>query len=215
MVVVGLVVASAVAFAVFRPIKVLPRIRPAPGFALVDQHGTRLTSDDLRGSVTLYAFTYGRCPPPCQDIDRVMQDVALRLGPDAGLGGVRFRLVTVSFDPERDTPAALAAAADRSGADGDRWRWATVADATLLKEVVGGGFRVFYERSGDDTFRFDRTFVLVDGAGVIRGDYRYSTLTDDADRIVRQVGVLGSELRNAKGVGALAYKAAHLFLCYS
>ena len=47
--VVLLAILSVAAFAVFQPIKVLPRIRLAPGFILTDQDGQRLTNEDLRG----------------------------------------------------------------------------------------------------------------------------------------------------------------------
>ena len=57
-------------------------------------------------------------------------------------------------------------------------------------------------------------FLLVDGNGVLRGDYRYQTLADDADKLVRHIGLLGAEIRNSDGASAVAYEAAHLFLCY-
>ena len=48
------------AFTIFEPIQVLPRIRLAPGFAMTDQAGDRLTSEDLRGEIVLYSFAYTR-----------------------------------------------------------------------------------------------------------------------------------------------------------
>ena len=77
-------VLAVIAFATFQPIKVLPRIRLAPGFVLVDQHGDTFTSEDLRGSVTLYTFTYGGCEAPCFDGDYVahFSDRFLGLGGD-------------------------------------------------------------------------------------------------------------------------------------
>jgi protein SCO1/2 len=80
--------------------------------------------------------------------------------------------------------------------------------------VVGSGFGAFFEEQEDGSFRFDPTFVLVDGWGVVRGQYRYQTQVSDADKLVRHIGILGEELRNSKGVASLAYEAAHLFMCY-
>ena len=57
-------------------------------------------------------------------------------------------------------------------------------------------------------------YILVDGSGVVRGDYRYQTLADDGDKLVRHIDILASELRYADGSAAVAYEAAHLFLCY-
>ena len=101
------------------------------------------------------------------------------------------------------------AAAD-AGADGETWRWATVANE---EAVIGSGFRVFFEQT-DSGYRFDPVFIIVDGYGVIRGEYRYQTLVDDADRLVSHVNLLGEELRNSTGAATVAYEAAHLFLCY-
>lgn len=78
-----------------------------------------------------------------------------------------------------------------------------------LDNVVGLGFR----RSSDpDDFR--PGYAIVDGAGLVRGEYRYQTLTGDADKLVRHIGVLGSELRNRSRFNSFVYEAAHAFQCY-
>jgi protein SCO1/2 len=209
----GLLLAGAFAFAVLQPIKVLPRIRLAPGFSLVDQTGAPLTSEEGRGRFTLYTFAYAGCGAECEVIDATMREVRDRVPAEVDLGGTELRLVTVSFDPERDDPAALARAAAESGADGSVWRWAA-PDPAQVRTVVGSGFGAFFEEQEDGSFRFDPTFVLVDGWGVVRGQYRYQTQVSDADKLVRHIGILGEELRNSKGVASLAYEAAHLFMCY-
>lgn len=199
------------AFAVFQPIQVLPRIRLAPGFSLVDQHGAALTSEVTRGQVVLYSFAYGDCGPACDATLSTAAEVARRVPTEVDLGDVPFRVVTISLDPTRDA-ARLSEVAARAGADGTVWQWAT-ADPEELRRVVGGGFKVPFEAE-DGSIRYDSRYVLVDGWGVVRGEYRYSTLADDADKLVRHVGILGEELRNATGVASLAYEAAHVFLCY-
>lgn len=203
--------AAVMAFAVFEPIQVLPRIRLAPGFALVDQSGAALTSDATRGEVVLYAFGYGDCGEECDATLATVAEIARRVPAEVDLGDVPFRVVTISLDPGRDADR-LPAVAAATGADGEVWRWAT-ADPAELRRVAGAGFKVPYEDAGDEV-RFDPRYVLVDGWGVVRGEYRYSTLADDADKLVRHIGILGEELRNAKGVASLAYEAAHVFLCY-
>lgn len=202
-----------VAFAVFQPIKVLPRIRLAPGFAMVDQAGGTLTSEDTRGTVTLYTFAHAGCGDECDRLWETMTVVGERVAGEVDLGETEFHRVTVSFDPESDTPAAMAAAASATGADGESWVWAAPR-AELLDTVVRTGFRAWFEEQPGGEYRFDPYFVLVDGWGVVRGEYRYQTLVDDADKIVRHVGVLADELRNSQGVASLAYEAAHVFLCY-
>ena len=201
------------AFVVFQPVQVLPRARLAPGFTLTDQSGERLTSEDLRGKFVLYSFTYTNCPPPCRDVDATMQAVQNRLA-EVELYGSQVEFVTISVDPMRDTPEALAAHAADLGA-GDNWRFATTDNQGALKDIVGGGFRTFYEQQDDGTFILDPGFVLVDGYGIIRNEYRYQTVAPDVDRIVRHLGVIAEEVEKSTGAATLAYEAAHLFLCYS
>ncbi|HFQ95179.1 MAG TPA: hypothetical protein ENK30_01275, partial [Anaerolineae bacterium] len=51
-------------FVIFQPIKVLPRVRLAPGYILTDQDGNQVNNEQFRGKLTLYNFTYTRCQPP-------------------------------------------------------------------------------------------------------------------------------------------------------
>jgi hypothetical protein len=81
--------------------------------------------------------------------------------------------------------------------------------------VIGGGFETYFESQEDGSFTYDPAFVLVDGWGIIRGEYRYQTMTPDSERILRHLGVLAEEVRNSRGASSVAYEAAHYFLCYA
>ena len=210
----ALLVLSAFAFKIIQPIKVLPRIRLAPAFSLTDQNGERVTNEDLRGKIVLYNFTYTTCPAPCANLDSTMQDVYARLD-EANLGDIPFVRVTVSFDPARDAPSTLKSYADALSANRETWAFATTDDEALLKAIVGAGFKAYYEKKDDGSYAFDPTFILVDGWGTIRGEYRYSTEISNVDRILRHLSVLGDEVTNATGSAKLAYEAARLFLCYA
>ncbi len=210
----GLMAVSALAFKIFQPVQVLPRVRLAPSFMLVDQNGETLTSEDVRGKVVLYNFTYTRCPAPCYDLNATMQ--AIQAGVDEVVpADIPVLLVTISFDPAYDNPERLAAAAKAVGADPTRWVFATYQQPNLLKTLLGAGFEVFYQQKEDDSFEFDPKYVLVDGWGVIRGEYTYETLISNRERILRHIGVLADEIENSKGANKLVYEAAHLFLCYA
>lgn len=206
------IILAALAFAVFEPIQVLPRIRLAPGYLLTGQTGAALTSEDVRGDIVLYNFGYTGCGATCDDMNETMQAVQSRLG-EADVGDTEIRLVTISFDPEADTPEALEEYGSRLGADGEQWTFAT-AEPVHLANVVKAGFEAWYEQKDDGSFAFDPVFVLVDGWGVIRGEYRYQTSASDTDKILHHLDILGEEIRNAHGAAGLAYEAAHFFLCY-
>ncbi len=206
---------GALAFKIFQPVQVLPRMRLAPAFAFYDQDGARLTNEDLRGKIVLYSFGYSRCPPDdCAITNQVMAEVQSRLG-EVDSGGVPVQLVTISIDSEHETSQALKAYAAAHNADPQVWRFVTSKNPTLLKTIVGSGFEVYYGTGAGGKLAVDPVFVLVDGWGIIRGEYRYTTLSPDSQRILRHLNVLGDEIRNSTGPNRLAYEAAHLFLCYS
>ncbi|MCB1000519.1 MAG: SCO family protein [Acidimicrobiales bacterium] len=200
-------VVAAMSFAIFKPIKVLPRIRLAPGFALVDQRGEAFISEDTRGDVTIYTFVPSGCADDCQLVYDTVRDVMSRLGTEVELGDdLEVRFVTIVQDAVDAT--VLASLATDAGADGDQWRFVSGTD-TQLDTVVGLGFR---HARGRDTAT--PHFVIVDGWGTIRGDYRYRTSASESDKLVRHVDLLVSEVQNSSGIASLAYGAAHVFMCY-
>ena len=209
---VGLIIAAAMAFALFEPIQVLPRIRLAPGYLLTNQSAETVTSEDVRGDIVLYNFGYSGCGDDCAAMNETMVEVQSRLGEvDAGDTSIRF--VTVSFDADTDTPEVLDAYAAGLGADTEHWSFVT-GDPVHLENVVKAGFEAYYEERDDGSFTFDPVFILVDGWGVIRGEYRYQTNASDSDKILHHMDILGEEIRNSHGAASLAYEAAHFFLCY-
>jgi protein SCO1/2 len=108
----------------------LPVGAPIPGFQLTDQLGRTVQTADLRGKVAAINFIYTRCPLP---------DVCPRLCANFAALQRRFRdqlnrdliLLSVTVDPDYDTPAVLADYAKRWAADPAAWRFLTGAAAPL------------------------------------------------------------------------------------
>ena len=198
------------AFSIFRPIQVLPRITLAPGYSLTDQNGEALTSEDMRGKITLYTFTYTNCTEPCVQTTGLLQEVQARLN-EIDNGDVPIQFVTISVDPEHDTTAVLTEFANQLGADPNIWHFVT-GDVTRLKWVIGGGFGLYFGQRDDGSIILDSGYTLVDGAGIIRADYRL--YNPDVDIILRDLRLLVEESQNSEGAARYAYEAAHLFLCY-
>ncbi len=207
---IGLFLAGILFFVVGRPLQVLPRIGLAPGFSLVNQDGQALTSEDLRGRITLYNFTYSNCQAPCVDTTPQMQAVVDQLRAE-GEVGVPVRLVTISVDPAQDTPPQLRALGEQYAADFSQWQFAT-GETQRLKNVVGGGFGLYYADRPGGGITLDPAFFLVDGAGLLRAEYR--TATPDVAVILRDIKLIAQEALNSTGATRLAYEDAHLFLCY-
>ncbi len=136
-----LFVGAALAFAVFQPIKVLPRIRLAPGFAMTDQSGARLTNESLRGSIVVYNYIYTGCGQGCAKSMQTLGEVQSAL---AGLntGGIPVKLVSIALDPANDTSPAMSAYAQAYQANPSVWRIATLTDTT----PVGSSDRLYRVR---------------------------------------------------------------------
>src|SRR5512141_2257008 len=102
----GVLIVSVLAFSLFKPLKVLPRVSLAPGFVFTDQTGARKTSDDYRGKLTIYNFTYTGCGDGCPQTSESMQVLRERLS-QIKTSDAPFALVTISLAPKHDTPALL------------------------------------------------------------------------------------------------------------
>ncbi len=198
-------------FAIIQPVKVVPRLGLAPGYALVDQTGAPLTSEDLRGSLAIYTIGYTTCDGACYPVDSIFAELQRRL-PEEDLGGIPVRLVTLSIDPERDTPAVLDSVARVRGVDPAVWTLATGTPAAL-KTLIGTGFELYYGRDDDGAIEYGPGFMVVDGNGILRREYRWGM--PSVDGLLKDLRVIAREAHASEGAAKLAYEAAHLFACYS
>ncbi len=82
--------------------------KDVPPFALTDQDGRKFTLRDYRGKALAITFIYRECPLPtaCILMSRHFSDMANQIAADPE-GRKRIRLLSISFDPERDTPEKM------------------------------------------------------------------------------------------------------------
>lgn len=109
----------------------------APDVELVERSGrvVSLRRDILDGHRVVLMFQYTQCPQTCMSISVIAQAVDAQL---AAAGFEDVRLVSITLDPENDTPEALAAAAEAMGAS-ERWFWLTGDPSSLKKAYVAFG----------------------------------------------------------------------------
>ncbi len=142
-----------------------------PEFTLVDQTGAPFGSRDLAGDVYVASFFFTSCPTICP---RLMQQVGkLQTGLDEyEVDGVR--LVSISVDPEVDTPERLREYANSIGIDPERWTLLT-GDPATIRELLEQGFKVAMggkdETAGPYDIAHSAKLVLVDPQGGHRGFY--------------------------------------------
>ena len=143
-----------------------------PDFRLTDQDGRAVTAPDLRGKVVAINFIYTRCPLP---------DVCPRLSANFAVLAKRFggrvALLSVTVDPDYDTPAVLKEYARRWSADPATWRFLT-GDVAGLASRLG---EVYWFDEGSIGHNSMTSIVGRDGklAAVVEGaGYRVDQLAD-------------------------------------
>jgi protein SCO1/2 len=152
-----------------------------PDFELTDQNGRTVRTADLRGKVVAIDFIYTRCPLP---------DVCPRLSANFAMLQRQFRdrtgedlmLLSVTVDPDFDTPAVLAGYASRWGA-GTGWLFLT-GDVAPLASALG---EIYWADEGSIGHNSTTSILGRDGrlAAVVEGsNYRPDQL---AHLIARQL----------------------------
>ena len=113
-----------------------------PEFTLIDQTGAQVSLSDLRGKVVAINFVYTRCVLP-QFCLRVTNNFSVLQKRFAAALGRDLVLLTVTFDPERDTPDVLAKYASRWNADAKGWRFLTGRAADVRRVCAQFGIEYF------------------------------------------------------------------------
>jgi protein SCO1/2 len=144
----------------------LPTIGAAPDFTLTSQDRTPVSLHDFRGKVVAVAFIYTYCTTVCPMLTANMAQVRDKLGSDFGS---RIDFVSITLDPERDTPEVLKQYADAFGADSRGWPFLTGDPATLREVALKYG--VFARKTADGDFDHTTVASLVDANGNLRVQY--------------------------------------------
>jgi protein SCO1/2 len=141
---------------------------PVPPLALVNQDGAPLRFDGYRGKALAVTFIFTRCPLPdyCILMSENFKAVQRTLRASPALFE-RTHLVSVSIDPEYDTPAVLRAYGDRlMGAEPrfDHWEFATGTPEQVRQ--VAEFFGLSYETEDGQIVHSLRTVVVGPGGEV-------------------------------------------------
>jgi cytochrome oxidase Cu insertion factor (SCO1/SenC/PrrC family) len=162
----------------------LPVVKSAGDGALLDANGTPVNLRDLtHGRVTVLSFIYTRCAAPkaCHYATGVLSQLYALSAKDDVMAK-NMRLVSLSFDPEYDTPQRLATYSDamREEKSGCEWRFATAKSRAELEPVLSAYGQAVDERSNPadpqgPLYHILRVF-LIDPEGRIRNIYSSNTL---------------------------------------
>ena len=144
----------------------LPGVGPAPDFDLISQDGRRVTLADFHGQVLAVTFIFTSCPDVCPMLTSTLAQVQQMLGSDFGK---TVAFVSITIDPENDTPTVLREYAEAFSADLRGWAFLT-GDPTALQDVARG-YGVFAEKAVGGTIDHTLLTSIVDPKGMIRVQY--------------------------------------------
>jgi protein SCO1/2 len=158
---------------------------PLPSFSLVDQRGAAFESESMRGHVTVVDFVFTECPAVCPSLTQKMAALVDRTDQDASIS-----FLSISVDPENDTPAKMTSFLAKYGKDSPRWSFVT-GDPDVVQKTVIGGFKIRMDRDRAGTLAHGEHFVVVDKVLRIRGYFDATPEGLDA-LVVRARALAGS-----------------------
>lgn len=164
-------------------------------YNLLDQYNDEVSfPEQYAGNVVIVSYVYTYCPDICPMITYNMRDIQRAL-PDAE----NFMLVSVSFDPLRDTPETLYEYANNYRLDQSNWRLLTGDPDTVENLLDKLRIRTLksptrFTEDGGELYFIDHTdrITLLDHEGNVRRNYSGSDV--DPDMVVKDIKRLLSEI---------------------
>jgi protein SCO1/2 len=148
----------------------LPIVNEITQLGLTNQFGHLVNAGELHGKVWLVDIVFTRCPGPCAVMTRRMKEISDLLRPELPVG-----FLTLTTDPDFDTPAVLGRYAEFHEADTNRWLFLTGEKSQIGKVAMDGFKLVAQEKaekmrsSKNDLFIHSTTFGLIDRHARLRG----------------------------------------------
>lgn len=130
-------------------------------FELTERSGRLVNSEELAGQPYIVSFFFTSCPSVCPRQNQKIKELQAKFKDK----GVRF--LSISVDPDKDTPEVMREYAARFGADKDQWLFLT-GDLTYIRRIGGE----IFQQPIDKGFHTEK-FVLVNSEGKIEGFYSW------------------------------------------
>ena len=142
----------------------LETIGPAPKFELTDQNNKKISNADYDGKVYVLEFFFTTCPSICPKMNLNMIDIQNKF-----FGNPNFGIVSITINPENDTPAVLKSHAELLGVKSSNWHFLT-GDKKYIYDIANKGYNLYAgeNRKVNGGFEHSGLFALVDKKGNIR-----------------------------------------------
>ena len=141
-----------------------------PALTLTNEMGEQMTAAALRGHPTVVTFIFTRCPMPnfCPRMSKNFAELQRTIKSASGVAA-ETRLLSITIDPQFDTPAVLKEYAQQEGADPKVWNFATGEPAEI--DELTKAFAVYRQTEGG-TIAHGLTTALIDAKGNVQKLWR-------------------------------------------
>lgn len=159
---------------------------PVPEFSLINQNNKTIHSKDLLGKVYVVEFFFTTCPSICPIMHESMVKVQ-----DKYFGNPSVAFVSITINPEIDTPEVLAAYANENKVTNSNWHFLT-GDLKDIYALANQGFNLYVAEAPEVEGGFEHSgfFALVDQEGNIR-----SRLVDQENPKIYYNGLEDSDVK--------------------
>jgi protein SCO1/2 len=155
--------------AVATSIDTLPILRTVSAFSGIDQDSAAFNAVSMRGKIWVASFFFTRCGTVCPALNNVLAGLQRDIG-------ARVSFVSLTSDPEFDTPSVMKQYAKEYGANEATWKFVTMPLDSML--VVASRDLGLIEPASPDIH--STRFVLIDSTMRVRGFYDSADTTDVA-----------------------------------
>jgi len=147
-----------------------------PEFQLTSEQNQPFGSQELKGTPYLISFFFSSCVTICPKILKSVKKLQTRIIEER----LPLHLLSITVDPETDTPEKLKEYGKNIGAIPEHWTFLT-ANETKLKDFIVNDLRSYVgerEDLGNNLFEIGHgaKLILVDGAGEVRGYFDTTTI---------------------------------------
>ena len=176
----------------------LPIISQVEPFNLRDQTDKQFTLKNLMGKIWVADIIFTRCPGPCQMMTRSLSGIQKEIPAD---WPVHF--VTLTTDPEFDTPSILGAYAKRFDANPERWSFLS-GNKKDIERLAAKNLKMIAtpktepkRNSPTDLFIHTERFMLVDPHGRLRASFDHND-PDHKSKLLDAINNLRNEMNVEK-----------------
>lgn len=183
-----------------RPTRIEPPPKPQldPGddwlqtFEFTERDGSLVSSESLKGQPYVVSFFFTLCPSICVTQNQKLKEL------QEAFEGQDVKFLSISVDPENDTPAKLREYAARFGADPEQWLFLTTDDPIYVQRVGAEVFQV------SSNLQHTERFILVDAEGEIDGLYHWNDQRS-FERLKKDIAAMLEAAKQPSDVKATSY----------